>query len=79
MVRLDGLDTDFVYMSVKSRSRDETTHTVVLCRRSAVLSCTCEDATYRKKKGSVFLPSGWCWHGRIAREFLELLGVPINV
>ena len=69
----DGADGDFMYFRVMSRTRDEM-HDVVLCRRTGVLSCTCEDCTYRKKKFLVGdrYPIG-CFHGR----FVHALMLPI--
>lgn len=53
----DGACSDFLYFSALSRSRgggaEPLVHTVVICKRSAVISCTCEDSTYRSKKAPI--------------------------
>jgi len=63
--RFDGADSDFIYFTTFSRSRVGVEHTVVICKRTGILSCTCEDCSFRKKKFSILyreFDSLRCWH-----------------
>lgn len=53
-LRFDGADGDFIWFSFRSRSRDETWHTVTICKSTGWLSCTCEDSQMRRKGGYVW-------------------------
>ncbi len=61
----------FVLFSVQSRSRTGTTHTVCIERaRPIQISCTCEDATYRSKRGAASAQTPKCFH---QKQVLELI------
>lgn len=49
--RLSNRCPDFLMMETDSRSRKGLEHTLVVCKRTGVVSCSCEDAVYRKKQG----------------------------
>lgn len=72
MVRLDGADGDFIYFSAESRSREEP-HTVIICKRTGIISCTCEDCTYRKKQSHILYPVDMCFHCRAVLHVAKLL------
>lgn len=67
-IRFDGADSDWIYFSTPSWSRpkSDTVHTIVVCKRTGEIRCTCEDAEYRRKVGDILEPTGTncCKHGR---------------
>lgn len=64
--QFDGADSDFIYFTARSRSEEEgPTHTVTICKRTGIISCTCKDCMFRKKKYSILNPLAQrCWHQR---------------
>jgi len=61
-----------VLWSVESRSRGSLVHTVSLTRSEGYkLRCSCEDAVYRKKRGSAAdTHQGRCFHQQIVLKIL---------
>lgn len=50
---LDGSDSDFMYFRVRSFSRPALMHELVICKRTGVVRCLCEDSSYRKKEADL--------------------------
>lgn len=74
-VRCDGMDADFFWFSTPSWTRKGIEHTITVCRRTGVVACTCEDATYRAKRGFVLdtKAPGVCKHvKRLMHSFAAL-------
>lgn len=75
----DGGDADFIWFSVRSRSRgdgdDPLRHTVAICKRTGFISCTCEHATFRKLTDRYDSRApNICWHSRqILRWAVQML------
>lgn len=78
-IQFDGGDDLLIYFSVRSRSRDSgdepLRHAVAICKRTGVVSCSCEDAMYRKKVGYITDRNAQlCWHAsqtmRLARSLV---------
>lgn len=65
-----------MHFSIESRSRPGLRHDMHVDRRTGTICCSCEDATYRRKRGDV-LDLDWngvCWHVyRLCREFKAIL------
>lgn len=75
-VRCDGIDSDWFHFSIQSRTRKGLRHEMHVDRRTGVVSCSCEDARYRKKRGDVMDLDGpnLCWHlRRLMHEFKAVL------
>lgn len=73
-IHFDGMDGDFVYFSVRSRSRgsgvDPLRHTVVICKRTGFISCLCEDSSFRSKTARIDDPHApLCWHSRQVKRY----------
>jgi len=68
-----GADADHVYFECPSRSRPGRVHTVWVDKRTGLVHCSCEDATYRQKSSLLLDPfaAGACRHGR---AFAVLVG-----
>lgn len=64
--RLTNKCPDFLMMETGSRSRAGLEHTVAVCKRTGVVSCSCEDAVYRHKTGDLLDPVSphACFHVR---------------
>lgn len=63
-VRFVGSDGDFLYFVAGSSSRKGLEHDVSVSKRDGIITCSCEDATYRQKFGDVMdLNKPWkCRH-----------------
>lgn len=59
LLRMDGADADFIWFSTDSWTRPGVglEHTIAICKRTGVISCTCEDAVCRKKRGDLLDPT----------------------
>lgn len=78
-----GSDSDFLYFLTPSWSRPNTKveHDLAICKRTGHVSCTCEDALYRRKSGNL-MPTGKenpCKHATklldVCRHAIEAGGV----
>lgn len=76
----DGADSDFIYFSVRSRSRggggEPLRHTVAICKRTGFISCLCEDHLYRCKGSRIDDPNPYlCYHCRAIMQWAgQLVG-----
>lgn len=70
LIRFDGADADFMYFSIPSATRPDLRHDMVICKQSGIGSCTCEDASFRKKRWDVLGPEAQdlCRHLRSLRR-----------
>jgi hypothetical protein len=72
--RIDGMDADFLYLSVKSFTGKEI-YTVALDLRTMLLVCTCPDAECREKNDKVNIladsPILGCKHIQWAHGFIR--------
>lgn len=72
--RIDGMDADFLYLSVKSFTSGEV-YTVALDLNTLLLICTCKDAECRSKNDTVHIlasdPKLGCKHIRWAHGFIR--------
>ena len=70
----DGADSDFIYFSVRSRSRgggsEPLRHTVTICKRTGFISCLCEDSQFRCKTSRIDDASpNLCYHSRAIMQW----------
>lgn len=70
LINCDGGDADFLYFSVPSSTRPDIRHDMAIGKRTFIATCTCEDATYRKKRWELLGEDGQdiCRHIRSLRK-----------
>jgi len=45
-----GSDDDFIYFVAPSWSRSKVDHDLSICKRTGIVLCSCEDASFRRKE-----------------------------
>lgn len=72
LIRYDGNDGDFMYFSCPSWSREDIRHDITVCKRTGIVTCTCEDAVCRRKSWDILGQDGQdiCKHVRNLRAYV---------
>lgn len=50
LIKFDGADADFIWFSTHSWTGGPDDYTIAICKRTGIVSCTCMDASCRRKR-----------------------------
>ena len=68
-IRFIGSDSDSLQFETQSWTRKDVIHEVHVCKRTGLVTCSCEDAGYRHKAGNIMRVG----YGHVCKHASKLL------